>query len=223
MELKCKHNGHVAHVDFLTLRSFVCCTSGETQQTSLLRSWHTSRGDPDLYRTARIWEAARATSAASSFFDAINIGDPKQRFLDGGTGANNPVQHVWNEAADLLTSEQSLSENLGCLLSIGTGQPGYKPFEDSLVGIGKTLLSIATETEVSANMFHQAQSRLFERKFCFRFNVPRGLGDIGLAEVEQIATIKSMTADHLQSEVAQSCLRSCVERLQQRQCMSEFM
>lgn len=140
MELKCKHNGHVAHVDFLTLRSFVCCTSGETQQTSLLRSWHTSRGDPDLYRTARIWEAARATSAASSFFDAINIGDPKQRFLDGGTGANNPVQHVWNEAADLLTSEQSLSENLGCLLSIGTGQPGYKPFEDSLVGIGKTLL-----------------------------------------------------------------------------------
>ncbi|THW41362.1 phospholipase, patatin family protein [Aureobasidium pullulans] len=202
---------------------FVCCTSGETSQTSLLRSWYTSRGDPDLYRTVRIWEAARATSAASSFFDSISIGDPQQRFLDGGTGANNPVQHVWDEAADLLTSEESLSENVGCLISLGTGQPGYKPFEDTILGIGKTLLSIATETEASADKFHRAQSRLFEKKLCFRFNVPRGLGDIGLAETEQIATIKSMTADHLQSEAVQSVLRTCVERLRQRQCMSDFM
>ncbi|THZ56907.1 ankyrin [Aureobasidium pullulans] len=199
---------------------FVCCTSGETSQTSLLRSWYTSRGDPDLYRTVRIWEAARATSAASSFFDSISIGDPQQRFLDGGTGANNPVQHVWDEAADLLTSEESLSENVGCLISLGTGQPGYKPFEDTILGIGKTLLSIATETEASADKFHRAQSRLFEKKLCFRFNVPRGLGDIGLAETEQIATIKSMTADHLQSEAVQSVLRTCVERLRQRQSKS---
>ncbi|THZ03199.1 phospholipase, patatin family protein, partial [Aureobasidium pullulans] len=199
---------------------FVCCTSGETSQTSLLRSWYTSRGDPDLYRTVRIWEAARATSAASSFFDSISIGDPKQRFLDGGTGANNPVQHVWDEAADLLTSEESLSENVGCLISLGTGQPGYKPFEDTILGIGKTLLSIATETEASADKFHRAQSRLFEKKLCFRFNVPRGLGDIGLAETEQIAAIKSMTADHLQSEAVQSVLRTCVERLRQRQSKS---
>ncbi|CAD0028021.1 unnamed protein product, partial [Aureobasidium pullulans] len=69
-------------------RLFVCCTSGETQQTSLLRSWHTSRGDPGLYRTVRIWEAARATSAAPGFFDTISIGDPKRWFLDGGTGAH---------------------------------------------------------------------------------------------------------------------------------------
>ncbi|THZ71239.1 phospholipase, patatin family protein [Aureobasidium pullulans] len=195
---------------------FVCCTSGETQQTSLLRSWHTSRGDPDLYRTVRIWEAARATSAASSFFDAISIGDPQQRFLDGGTGANNPVQHVWDEAADLLTSDESLSENVGCLISLGTGQPGYKPFEDTILGIEKTLLSIATETEASADKFHRAQSRLFEEKLCFRFNVPRGLGDIGLAETEQIATIKSMTAGYLRSRAVQGVLQSCVQRLQQR-------
>ncbi|KAG9662106.1 ankyrin, partial [Aureobasidium melanogenum] len=196
---------------------FVCCTSGETSQTTLLRSWHTTRGDPDLYKTVRIWEAARATSAASSFFDSISIGEPKQRFLDGGTGANNPVHHVWGEAVDCLPHRESLPDNLGCLISIGTGQPGYRPFEETVVGIGKALLNIATGTESIANQFQREKSELFENKTCFRFNVPRGLGDIGLAETEQLAAIKSMTADHLQTEAVQAEIRSCVQRLGERQ------
>ncbi|KAG9569139.1 ankyrin, partial [Aureobasidium melanogenum] len=196
---------------------FVCCTSGETSQTTLLQSWHTTRGDPDLYKTVRIWEAARATSAASSFFDSISIGEPKQRFLDGGTGANNPVHHVWGEAVDCLPHRESLPDNLGCLISIGTGQPGYRPFEETVVGIGKALLNIATGTESIANQFQREKSELFENKTCFRFNVPRGLGDIGLAETEQLAAIKSMTADHLQTEAVQAEIRSCVQRLGERQ------
>ncbi|KAH0097546.1 phospholipase, patatin family protein, partial [Aureobasidium melanogenum] len=196
---------------------FVCCTSGETSQTTLLRSWHTTRGDPDLYKTVRIWEAARATSAASSFFDSISISEPKQRFLDGGTGANNPVHHVWGEAVDCLPHRESLPDNLGCLISIGTGQPGYRPFEETVVGIGKALLTIATGTESIANQFQREKSEFFENKTCFRFNVPRGLGDIGLAETEQLAAIKSMTADQLQTEAVQAEIRSCVQRLGERQ------
>ncbi|KAH0267120.1 phospholipase, patatin family protein, partial [Aureobasidium melanogenum] len=161
---------------------FVCCTSGETSQTTLLRSWHTTRGDPDLYKTVRIWEAARATSAASTSFDSITIGNPGQRFLDGGTG-----------------------------------QPGYKRFEETVQGIGKALLAIATETEATANQFHREQSGLFESKICFRFNVPRGLGHIGLAETEQISAIKSMTSHYLQTEAVQGDIRMCVQQLGERQ------
>ena len=40
------------------------------------------------------WEACRATSAASSFFDPIAIGRYKEEFGDGATGANNPVLEV---------------------------------------------------------------------------------------------------------------------------------
>ncbi|KAH0396665.1 phospholipase, patatin family protein, partial [Aureobasidium melanogenum] len=196
---------------------FVCCTSGETSQTALLRTWYTTRGDPDLYKTVRIWEAARATSAASTFFDSITIGDPGQRFLDGGTGANNPIRHLWGEAVDLLSRQESLPNNLGCLISIGTGQPGYKRFEETVQGIGKALLEIATETETTANEFHRYQSGLFENKICFRFNVPRGLGDIGLAETEQISAIKSMTSDYLQTEAVQGDIRMCVKQLGERQ------
>lgn len=74
----------------LMMCSFVCCTSRETSATTLLRSYHSPRGANDLYRTVRIWEAARATSAASTFFDSVEIGNNGQRFLDGGTGANKP-------------------------------------------------------------------------------------------------------------------------------------
>jgi hypothetical protein len=180
------------------------------------------RGDPDLYNTVRIWEAARATSAASTFFDSIVIGNPGQRFLDGGTGANNPVQDLWGEAVDLLPHGESLHDNLGCLVSIGTGQPGYKPFEETVTGIGKALLGIATETETTANRFHRDRSALFENKICFRFNVPRGLGDIGLAETEQISAIKSMTSNYLQTETVQGNLRMCVQQLGERRSVSDF-
>jgi len=209
---------------FLTCAcSFVCCTSGVTSESTLLRSWQTPRGNPNLYSTVRIWEAARATSAASTYFDPISIGKPKKEFLDGGTGANNPVRHVWDEADDLLPQKQTLPENLSCLVSIGTGQPGYKPFESTAVGIGKALLNIATETENTANQFHRAQSRLFDSQICFRFNVPRGLGDIGLAETEQMGAIEAMTDAYLQTETVQSSMRSCVERLGERLSMSDFM
>jgi hypothetical protein len=201
----------------------VCCTSGETSQSTLLRSWHTPRGNPNLYTTVRIWEAARATSAASTFFEPVSIGEPKKVFLDGGTGANNPVRHVWDEAVDFLPRNESLLDNLGCLISIGTGQPGYKPFESTVVGIGKALLAIATETEVTANDFHRAQSKLFESKICFRFNVPRGLGDIGLAEMDQLPAIDAMTDAYLQTEAVQNDIRSCVERLGERQSVSDFL
>jgi hypothetical protein len=200
----------------------VCCTSGEILETSLLRTWQTTRGDPDLDSTVRVWEAARATSAASTFFDSISIGDPGQRFLDGGTGANNPVRHVWGEAKDLLPHGESLKDHLGCLISIGTGQPGYQPFKETVVGIGKALLAIATETEATADAFHREKSALFERKICFRFNVPRGLGDIGLAETEQLSAIKSMTSNYLQTEAVQRDLRMCVQQLGERQSVSEF-
>jgi hypothetical protein len=123
---------------------------------------------------------------------------------------------------DFLPRNESLLDNLGCLISIGTGQPGYNKFESTVVGLGKALLAIATETEVTANDFHRAQSRLFESKICFRFNVPRGLGDIGLAETEQLAAIDAMTDAYLQTEAVQGDLRMCVGRLGERQSTSQY-
>jgi hypothetical protein len=67
----------------------------------------------------KIWEAARATSAAPTFFKqmTIEIDKLKQTYGDGGLGYNNPSQLALVEAKSLWPSSKSL-----CLVSIGTGR-----------------------------------------------------------------------------------------------------
>lgn len=70
---------------------FVCATSKQTSETVCLTSYQSVRGRRDLLNSVKIWEAYRAISAASSFFDAIAVGRYGEEFVDGATGANNPV------------------------------------------------------------------------------------------------------------------------------------
>jgi len=67
-----------------------------------------------------IWEAARATSAAPSFFKpmTIEIPPPPITYVDGGLGYNNPSQLALLEAQRIWNSKNKDV----CLVSIGTGQ-----------------------------------------------------------------------------------------------------
>ena len=66
-----------------------------------------------------IWEAARATTAAPSFFKPMTINRPPPpiTYVDGGLGYNNPSQLALLEAQRLWKSKKDV-----CLVSIGTGQ-----------------------------------------------------------------------------------------------------
>ena len=79
---------------YADMHSFVCATSKETSETVCLTSYRTPRGNSDLLNSVTVWEACRATSAASSFFDPIAVGRFGEEFVDGATGANNPVREV---------------------------------------------------------------------------------------------------------------------------------
>jgi hypothetical protein len=63
---------------------FVCATSKQTSETVCLTSYKSPRGSSDLLNSVKIWEACRATSAASSFFDPIAIGRCQEEFVDVG-------------------------------------------------------------------------------------------------------------------------------------------
>ena len=154
--------------------SFVCATSQETGDTVHLTSYP-SRGSEHLFSKTKTWEAGRATSAASSFFDPIAIGD----FVDGATGANNPVTDVWNEAKDVWP-HAPFEDNVKCLVSIGTGVPSPRPLINDISKIGKSLIAIVTETENTAERFARDKSDLADENRYFRFNVLKGLEDIGL-------------------------------------------
>ena len=53
-----------------------------------LRSYVNDK-DRSLLPDIKIWEAARATSAAPTYFKPLKVGD--YELLDGGLGANNPL------------------------------------------------------------------------------------------------------------------------------------
>lgn len=168
----------------------------------------------------KIWEAARATSAATGFFEPISIAG--QTFTDGATRANNPVNEVWTEATDLWGNGDSswrLEDNLQFLVSIGTGMPSLTAFDDSILQIGKTLIAIATDCQTVAETFHRHHKDLAAGKRYFRFNVTRGLENVGLQSQERIGEIKAATRNYLSSEQTFEAIKECAANLRVRtQC-----
>lgn len=85
-------------------------------------------GPPTIFRTygtegirpnkCPLWQAARATTAAPSFFKPtyIAIPPPGIHYVDGGLGYNNPAQIALVEAHRIWPDSEHF-----CLVSIGTG------------------------------------------------------------------------------------------------------
>ena len=80
-----------------------------------LRTYDT---ETDRAIPASIWEAARATSAALTYFAPIKIDDVE--YCDGGFDWNNPVELAITEAHELWPERQ-----IACPVSIGTGLEGH--------------------------------------------------------------------------------------------------
>ena len=107
------HDALLKDQDVDSCKVFVCATRGEDGSLAVLRSYETTRHDP-LYDICKIWEAARATSAASTFFPPIEIGSSRQLFVDGAlTGSNNPIWTADIESDDLWPDADRMIISLG--------------------------------------------------------------------------------------------------------------
>lgn len=85
-------------------------TAGSSAQ--LFRSYAGGTGST---RDCKIWEAARATTAASGFFESITINQIP--YIDGGMGLNNnPGELSLSEAKEIWPNHE-----IGVLVSLGTG------------------------------------------------------------------------------------------------------
>jgi hypothetical protein len=73
--------------------------------------------------------------------------------------------------------------------------PSLKPFKDDMLHIGKTLVAIATDTEMIAEGFRREPPLLDNTGRYYRFNVVRGLEDIGLEEAKEIKGNSSSDAE----------------------------
>lgn len=186
---------------------------------------------PRLFRTytvrenqspnCTIWEAARATSAAPTFFKRISIGEGglKEEFIDGGLGCNNPVKQLLQEAG----SQFNRNQHVACIVNIGTGQANtiklHSPdFFQRLIptGVVAALKGIATDCESVAEDFSRRFGHVKSPGVYFRLNVEQGLQDIPLNECEKLAEIQQHTVQYLQKSLVSREVDSIVEALRKR-------
>ena len=86
---------------------------------------------------AMIWEAARATTAAPTFF--LPIGINRIKYSDGGTGFNNPTELAIDEAHNIWPNR-----SIGCLVSIGTGLEDTIQLGNETKSLAQRLLSMSS-------------------------------------------------------------------------------
>jgi predicted acylesterase/phospholipase RssA len=193
---------------------FVCTAARETKDIVRLRSYSLP-DEPNI--PATICQAALATSAATTFFDPFSIGN--RSFADGGLGSNNPVDEVEGEASNIWCSETGdLKPLVKCFISIGTGNPGKKAFEDSMIKfLSQTVVQIATETENTEKKFIARWAKHFDQKRYFRFNVEQGLQGIGLDEYKKKGDMEAATEGYLTHTAQKFRVRDCIQNLRLKQ------
>ncbi|KAI9862173.1 MAG: hypothetical protein M1824_001554 [Vezdaea acicularis] len=171
---------------------FVCAFTKTLNTPVRLRTYSTDDAIDTLASSeCTIWQAARATSAAAMFFDPIEIG--RQKFVDGATGFNNPVEVVLEEAESIWPDARPRIQSL---VSIGTGVPDLKDFGDNLKEVVETLKAISTETEETEKRFFKNHKDRGVGGRYFRYNVQQGLGGVGLDE-HKIDKIEAATEYYL--------------------------
>lgn len=189
---------------------FVCTTSKDTLQVTRLRSYDVPN---ETTLPATICEAALATSAATRYFDSVTIGS--QQFVDGAFGANNPIEEVEEEAADIwCTASRALKPLVKCFVSVGTGNPARVPIDDNVLKfLSKTLVRMATKPESTERRFMARWSNEIKGKRCFRFNVEQGLQQVHMTEFEKRNVIESATYAYLHHSSQKSNIRDCIKNL----------
>jgi hypothetical protein len=198
----------------LLIHRFVCTTDKRTVDTVCLTSYYSPRSTVDLLRHTKIWEACRATAAAPGFLDPITIkaGPLEQEFVSGTLGANNPVYELWAEA-QALWDPARLEYRLKCMISIGSGLRQFRPLSYQMTSLLSTFVELATETEKTAERFRRERRILDGEERYYRFNVIRGLEDIGLEEFHMINDISARTSSYLADGVVAKSIKACASHL----------
>ena len=131
------------------------------------------------------------------------------------------MDEVEGEASNIWCSETGdLKPLVKCFISIGTGNPGKKAFEDSMIKfLGQTMVEIATETENTEKKFIARWAKHFDENRYYRFNVEQGLQNIGLDECKRKGMIEAATEGYLTCTAQKFRVRDCIQNLRLKQSM----
>jgi hypothetical protein len=197
--------------------SFVCSSAGEddTFEVQFTSFGRPGESNSALFNNVKIWEAARATSAAHSFFDPIEIGSNAQKFWDGGLHSNNPVrkacllaQEIWAVPG---SSHPEFFNRIGSLLSIGTGIPTIQEVGESPHSLMNTLVNIATASATEATAFEREHLNMVRNHTYLRLDVDQGLQGVGMEDASKRSKITTATARYGGHPQVSSAIKAFVE------------
>lgn len=138
--------------------------------------------NPGLAHDVPIYQVARATSAAPTYFKPAKIGDLE--YLDGGFGANNPCVEIYDEVRKMNNNSESC---IHIIVSIGTGKNNeLARFAREGVSRYWNYLNFAKKWASESETTHtdmMKKKQYSNTKFnYFRLNVEEGLGAMKLDE-----------------------------------------
>lgn len=156
---------------------------------TLFKTYDVSAG----FAKSTVWEVARATSAATTFFKSIKVGRDEIEFVDAGFGYNNPCEALVKEAERVFPGHTAVQ-----ILSLGTGLGDVVTIEDGQLhgrlSILEALKKMASSSKkVAASMDY----RFADSGQYHRFNVEQGLQDITLSDWEKASRISAHTNNYL--------------------------
>lgn len=166
-----------------------------------------------LSENFKIWQACRATSAATTFFEPFQLKELGLGFIDGALLHNNPVDKVMSIGRKLWPNEPKL------LISIGTGNSPGEALVGNILKVAEHIAKLLTRAEKAANDFYDANPDMVKKNLYFRFNVP-GMASVGLDEYKFLPRITSETLHYLQVPETGAKLRSCIGILTGKQGMA---
>jgi predicted acylesterase/phospholipase RssA len=154
-----------------------------------------------------VWQAARATSAATTVYPPVSIGHPPCQYIDGAiSGHCNPGLLAVQEAGDLWPGRRVF------LLSVGTGSPATITVGGQIIAVVKSLAELVTD----CNSVHESLQKLSANNNSityFRFAVGSELAKIHLDEWKEMGRITALTKGYLNLPDQINRMRLCVVQL----------
>jgi predicted acylesterase/phospholipase RssA len=133
-----------------------------------IRSYPSADGlDPVTFSGIKwkIWEAARAATAAPVYFKPFEIAG--RRFVDAGVGYNNPSIEVYHEITKEIPEYKD--QRIACFVSIGTGvgeprpAPGIRERSGSILTRGADLIQYLSNIASATEKINQEMRRTYMR------------------------------------------------------------
>lgn len=208
---------------------------GKIGSTKLIRSYKRPHADENERQiSCQIWEAARATSAAPTYFAPTII--DQHSFIDGGFGSNNPslvgfkeIQSIFRTVApqEVLPKPLIVSIGSGILKNENISKSSSRTATAKITDIGRSLITDTQKANADLKAIADLQIEYF------RFEVESGLEDIAFdtwkvdkqnerVNFVTLETIKQATYEYLSRkevvEALEECARLLVYRLISKAC-----